>query len=414
RGSFLEHVLRDAGLRRCVVRPAQVGIVESAGEAAAGIDVVSVAAGAASVGTADPIEAPGDLPGPDDLSCIIYTSGTTGAAKGVVISWAQMAAIIGRIPRRLLSAQDTIYSPWPMFHVTGRSPLIAMVDVGGRVVLRERFVADQFWPDIRAFGCTSTTVGAVTGLLLARPERDDDADNPLRITLLGRIGQEGLRFLDRFATAGMAFYGSTELGFPIGNRDVSAATADVVGWIRPGYEARLVDPDGRDVEPGEVGELWVKPPDRRMILVEYLNQPERTAQAVVDGWYRTGDAMRQRPDGGFQFVDRMTDTIRRFGENISSSAMEEIVIGEADVLECAVIGVASPVTGQDVAVLVVPVPGVAIDPADLAGRLTERLPRFMRPAHVAVVESLPKTPNGKVRRVGLEAHLAGPATWRAL
>lgn len=414
RGEFLDHVLTDAAVRTCLARPEHVAVVTST-RAGAEIDVHAVPADTPPTTDATAVDVT-DLPGPADTSCIIYTSGTTGPAKGVVISWAQMSSIIGRIPREVLSSSDAVYSPWPMFHVTGRSPLISMADIGGRVVLRERFRADEFWDDVRTYACTSTTVGAGLSLLLARPERDDDADNPLRITLLGRVGREGIRFLERFDSTGMCFYGSTEVGFPIANRPITPDTVDVAGWPRPGYETRLVDEAGDDVPDGQVGELWVRPPDRRMILVGYLGKPEQTAQAVVDGWYRTGDAMRRRPNGSYQFVDRLRDTIRRFGENISSSALEEVVLDDPDVLECAAIGIPSEIAGQEVALLVVPSAADHPPAAVLAERLRSTLPRFMRPSLVAVVDELPKTPNGKVRKVGLDRVLheadGGAGMWR--
>ena len=97
----------------------------------------------------------------------------------------------------------------------------------------------------------------------------------------------------------------------------------------------------------------------------------------------------------------MRDTIRRFGENISSAALESAVLHEPDVLECAAVGVPSAVTGQDVLIAVVPHDGVTVDPADLAARLHDRLPRYMRPSYVVVVDAFPHTPNGKIRKVGL-------------
>ncbi len=411
RGSFLDHVLSDAGVRVCLTRPQYVATL-AASARAHDLDIVEAPESDPPTAAHEPLVVDA-LPEPDDISCVIYTSGTTGPAKGVVISWGQMAAIIDRIPRSRLSAADAAYAPWPVFHVTGRSPVISMVDAGARVVVRERFSLDAFWHDIRTHGCTTTTVAAVASLLLAQPEQPDDADNPLRITLLGRVGAEGLRFIDRFGTAGMSFYGSTEVGFPIANTDIGPGTADVIGWTRTGYDARVVGAEGDDLPDGEVGELWIRPPDRRLMLVEYLNQPERTAQAVADGWYRTGDAVRRRADGAFEFVDRMGDTIRRFGENISSTAVEDAVIAEPDVAQCAVFGVSSPVSGQDVAVLAVAAPGCDLDPSELAARLTDRLPRYMRPAYVGVVHDLPKTPNGKVRRVGLVELLDGDRVWRA-
>jgi carnitine-CoA ligase len=392
--------------------PEFVPVVKESG--VEGIDIVVAALdapiGAPIPGGVVPLDT---LPGPDGASCVIYTSGTTGPAKGVVISWAQMSANIGRIPRGWLSPDDAVYSPWPMFHVTGRSPMMSMADIGGRVVLRERFARSDFWADVRTHRCTSATVGAAVPLLLAEPERDDDADNPLRIVLFGRVGQDGRRFLDRFDATGISFYGSTEVGFPIGNRPIAPGTEHLAGCLRPGYEGRVVDDAGDDVAAGSVGELWIRPPDRRLILVEYLNQPRRTANAIVDGWYRTGDAFRQHPDGSFEFVDRMGDTIRRFGENISSAALESAVMGDSEVLECAAVGVASPVTGHDVLLFVVAQPGAVIDPALLAGRLADHLPRYMRPNYIAVVDELPRTPNGKIRKVDLAEAVDLGTAWQA-
>ncbi len=415
RGEFLRHVLVDAGVRLCLVRPGLEAVVGAVG--VDGLEIVTVPLDAPPVEHLEPLEAEHDV-SPDDVSCVIYTSGTTGPSKGVVITWAQMTANIGRIPREWLSGDDAVYAPWPMFHVTGRSPLVSMVDVGGRVVTRERFSLADFWDDVRAHGCTSTTVGAVTDLLLARPPRPDDADNPLRIVLFGRAGRSGVSFLERFDCRGMSFYGSTEVGFPIINPEITEASCDAVGWPRKGYRVRVVDPAGGgavsapEVAAGEVGELWVRPPDRRLILREYLAQPARTAEAVVDGWYRTGDAVRAQADGSVVFVDRLKDTIRRFGENISASALAVEIASDPEVLECAVVGVPWPVTGQEIHLLAVPAEGVELDPGALWPRLAARLPRYMRPGFVSVVDDLPKTPNGKIRRVDLSA-LGVDGAWRA-
>src|SRR5690606_35866607 len=101
-------------------------------------------------------------------------------------------------------------------HVTGRTPLLSMTDVGGRVVLRERFSASAFLDDVRAFGCTSTT--AYVPLVLATPEHPDDAENPLRVVFGGHNLRLGLRFARRFDVQVLDAYGSTEIGFPLVQR----------------------------------------------------------------------------------------------------------------------------------------------------------------------------------------------------
>jgi crotonobetaine/carnitine-CoA ligase len=409
-GEFLRHVLADSGAELCVVRLNQTSIVEGSG--VANLRAFVAADNRSSTSEARPFE-PRDLPAPDDVSCVIYTSGTTGPAKGVVIRWAQMSATIGRMPRSWFTEDDAVYSPWPMFHVTGRSPMFAMAQVGGRVVVREKFSAPDFWNDINKHRCTSTTCGAVTALILAAPERADDQDNPLRLVFFGKVGQLGVQFLERFGASGVSCYGSTEVGFPVVNRAIDRDSYEVAGWLRRGYDARVIDEHGTEVASGEVGELLVRPPDRRMIMREYLNHPERTEAAVVDGWYHTGDAVRIRPDGGVIFIDRMRDTIRRFGENISSAWLESVVVTDPELLECAAIGVASTVAGQEIHLLVVPSVRSATKPAELAARLRETLPKHMNPSYITVVDELPKTPNGKVRKVGLADEFDIENAWKA-
>jgi crotonobetaine/carnitine-CoA ligase len=224
----------------------------------------------------------------------------------------------------------------------------------------------------------------------------------LRIVFGGSDGRANLAFSERFGVRVCTSYGSTEIGFPIVNRRVDSTNAHVTGWARRGYQLRIVGPDERDVQPGQTGELLVRPPARELMLREYLGQPELTARAVVDGWFRTGDAVRMLDDGAVVFVDRLGDTIRRFGENISTLAVENVVSALPDVVECAVVGVPSPVAGQDVLLVVVP-PRAGLDPAALFDALRDCLPKHALPAYVAVCDELPKTVNGKTRKADLAA-----------
>lgn len=408
RGDFLTHALLDPGAALCVVREESVATVRDSG--VPGLRAVVVDRGT-SPGEGQPQRELTELPAPSDPACVIYTSGTTGLPKGVVLSWAQFAASVGRIPRSWLSAQDAVYCCHPMFHVTGRTPLLSMADVGGRVVLRERFSAGAFLEDVRRHGCTSTT--AYVALLLATAEREHDADNPLRVVFGSHNCALDEQFARRYDVHVIEAYGSTEVGFPLVLRSTPPDTEHRwCGRARRGYALRIVDADGQDVPDGSAGELWVRPPARPLMLLEYLNAPEATATAVQDGWYRTGDSVRRHPGGLVEFVDRLRDTVRRHGENISASAVEGTVTAEPDVLECAVLGVPDPVAGQELLLVVVPAPGAAVDPAELWERLTVRLPRYMLPAYVLVREALPRTPTNKVRKTGLLDELDLKLAWR--
>ncbi|MET0732872.1 MAG: AMP-binding protein [Casimicrobiaceae bacterium] len=408
RGTFLEHVFRDSGARHCFVRPEQIELAAAARSAGIATTVVEREDPCLLAAPAQPLES---YPTPGDVSTIIYTSGTTGAAKGVIVPWAQLASSIGRLPSAWLSANDVVYAPWPMFHVTGRTPLMSMAYAGGRVVLREKLSMAEFWRDVREHRCTSATVN--TTLLLATPERADDRDHCMRVVFGTGPGAPNLRLQERFGVRVVLCYGSTELGFPLANRHLDERSAPYVGWLREGYEGRIVDASGHEVADGGVGELHVRPPARELMMQGYLGQPEATAKAVVDGWYRTGDAFARDANGAFRFIDRLRDTIRRFGENISATGVETVVLADAQVAECCVTPVASTLAGQEILLLVVPRAGQTIDAAALYERLATNLPRYMRPAYIRVVNELPKTPSSKVRKVAL-GELASPAgAWRS-
>ena len=405
RGEFLTHVLTDSAARLALVRPEFRPLLS-----AAAIPVVTAEREAGL--PPDPAALPG-YPAVTDPACVIYTSGTTGPSKGVVLSWAQLSANIGRIPRSWLSGNDAVYCSHPMFHVTGRSPVVVMTDVGGRVVLRERFSASAFLPDVRAFGCTSTTVQS--GLVLATPESPDDRENPLRVAYAGHNIEMARRFGARFNVHVIDAYGSTEAGFPIVRRWTPDRGGNRCGRLRRGYQARIVGPDGNDVPGGTAGELWIRPPARPLMMLEYLRHPGATAAAIAGEWYRTGDVMIRHPGGEFEFLDRKRDTIRRLGENISASAVESAVAADPEVADCAVLGVPDPIAGYEVLLAVVPRHAAGhggFDPSALYARLSDRLPRYAWPAYIVVCRSLPKTPTHKVRKAGLLDTLDLGSAWR--
>jgi carnitine-CoA ligase len=415
RGEFLRHVLRDAGVARAFIRPVQVAGLLEAG-LPGDLELVETGAGSSQwdrvLGAAQPAAEPA-LPAAGDVATVIYTSGTTGPAKGVLVTWGQIANAVGLRPRRLLGPDDAYFAPWPPFHVMGLTPMAIMADVGGRVVLRNGPSVSQFWSDIDQYGCTCATIGPIARLLVDQPASPDDSRHALRSVVVGSAVPDIDEFRSRFGLEAMAVYGSSEIAYPLVSRHMDQGNRHLVGRLRTGYRARIVDGDLRDVPDGSVGELLVRPPHPCLASPGYLGQPELTARAWVDGYFRTGDAFIRHADGTFEFRDRLRDTIRRFGENISSTQLESAILEIDGVLECAAVGVPDEVSGQAIHLAVVPATGAQLDPAALMVRLTDILPRFMLPSYISLCEQLPKTPNGKIRKEQVRVGGVPADAWRA-
>ncbi|MEU7814973.1 hypothetical protein [Pseudonocardia sp. NPDC049154] len=179
---------------------------------------------------------------------------------------------------------------------------------------------------------------------------------------------------------------------------------------REGVEARLVDEHDMPVPPGAVGELVLRCADPWVTTTGYFRNPEATAEAWRNAWFHTGDALRQEPSGEYFYVDRVKDSIRRRGENISSYEVEVEVQAHPAVDEAAAIAVPSELGEDDVLVVVVPREGAEIDPAELLGFLLDRMPHYMVPRYVRVADALPRTPTMKVQKARLRAE-GSAAAW---
>jgi len=413
RGEFLRHVLTDAQVRRAFVRPEQIGGLAEAG-LPRDLELIEIGTGGSQW---DRLEAAAELAGEPalptagDVATVIYTSGTTGPAKGVLVTWGQIANAVGLRPRQLLGQGDAYFTPWPPFHVMGLTPMAIMADVGGRVVLRDGPSISQFWSDVDLHGCTCATIGPIARLLMDQPVRSDDSQHALRSVVMGPAVPDVDEFRARFQLEVMAVYGSSEIAYPLVSRHMDQSNRHLVGMLRPGYRARIVDEQLREVPDGSAGELLVQPPDRCVASPGYLGRPELTASAWVDGYFRTGDEFIRHPDGAFEFRDRRADTIRRFGENISSTLLESEIIKLEGVLECAVVGVPDEISGQAIHLAVVPARGAELDPDALISKLQLMLPSFMLPAYISLWEWLPKTANGKIRKEQIRAGGVPPDAW---
>jgi crotonobetaine/carnitine-CoA ligase len=279
---------------------------------------------------------------------------------------------------------------------------------GACFVLHERFSASRWATWIRQSGATVTNfVGVMMDFVWKQPAKPDDAENDLRCIFAAPTASSIVEaFRERFGVdAFVEVFGLTETCMPImtpygERRPPGAAGKAVRGW----FDVRLVDPETDEEVPVDtLGELVVRPVFPFTMSTGYFGMPDRTAEALRNCWFHTGDGLRRDRDGWFYFVDRLKDAMRRRGENISSYEVEQALLQHAGVAECAVVAVpADQEAGEDeVMAFVVPPRGVTTDAKDLWEFCDRRLPYFAVPRYLRFIDALPKTPSEKIQKVVL-------------
>ncbi|MGI9621925.1 MAG: AMP-binding protein [Acidimicrobiales bacterium] len=348
---------------------------------------------------------------PHEMSCILYTSGTTGPSKGVIIPWAQAhASATGCIPLDGLGPDDAWYSPYPMFHMSGKLALYASAIFGGRFVFRDSFKTDRFWDDVRGFGCTCTMlIGSTPAFVWNEPASSGDADHPLKNVLMAPTPEDPDAFTRRFGFRICSVFNMTEISCPVMS-GWELGPKGSAGRLRPGYEVRIVDTFDNALGPGELGEITVRAEDPWVLMAGYWRNAEATVDAWRNQWFHTGDAGTYDEDGYFYFVDRFKDAIRRRGENISSMELEAVANDCPAIVESAAVGVPSEYGEEEIMLYVVPA-AADFEPSELIDFLEPRLPGFMVPRFIASLDELPKTPTEKVRKQVLRDSAGSRAAW---
>lgn len=353
----------------------------------------------------------------EDLACVIFTSGTTGSAKGVMLPWDAWAfahSRAGAVPRSL--RQDKVaYVPFSLAHYSGRFPLYAAACEGIRICTRRGFKTDRWLADIRDLGAQWTSLlGGMGRFLLNTAPQPDDAENPLEFVIAAPVFPGIDQFRERFGIGKVhTSYGQSEITVVFssaGAYEVSEETMEYCGVPSSSVEVELIDKNGLPVELGLTGEMIVRPKGGTL-SVGYLNNPEATASTYRDGWIHTGDLFSRTWDGKYRFVDRKNDYLRRRGENISSFEVEREVLTFPAVRECAVYGVRSEFTEDDVMVAVVVDTERWVSPEALIEFLQGRLPSFAIPRYVELFDCLPKTATERVKKVQLRERGVSATTW---
>jgi len=335
---------------------------------------------------------------PWDVQSIIFTSGTTGPSKGVLSSYLHIFTNAGPETWHFVTGEDRFLINMPIFHIGGMGVIFVMLCRGGSIAVMDGFDTEKFWPFVRESKTTAFfLLGVMTTFLLKQEPSDDDKNHDVRLAFMVPLTETCTEFYERFGIDVYTIFNMTEISSPIVS-EPNPTKRGTCGKKREGVDVRLVDENDCEVAPGEIGEMIVRTDRPWGMNSGYYKNPEATAEAWRNGWFHTGDCFRQDDEGYFYFVDRMKDAMRRRGENISSFEVEAEVVAYPSVREAAAYAVPSDLGEDDVMISVAPVAGKDIDLKDLVEFLGERMPYFMVPRYIRVLDELPKTPSSKVMK----------------
>ncbi len=351
----------------------------------------------------------GTGPAPDDPDIgeatpllICYTSGSTGKPKGVVLSQGALECNADNSDdMHALTADDVILTTLPLFHVGGlNNQTTPALRAGCTLVLHPRFDADATFDAIEQAGITLTVlVPAQLDMMMAHRRWDGANFSRLRMITTGSciVPMHVIHAVHAKGIPLIQVYGSTET-CPIA---VYLKSCDAVrkagstGRVAARCQLRLVDEAGIAVAAGASGEILIKGDN---VMSGYWNAPQLTREALIDGWYHSGDMGHLDEDGYLTVDGRSKELIISGGENIYPAEIENLLIESLDVAEASVIGRPDERWGEIVVAVVVRKPGSELSGEEILKLLDGRVARYKQPKEVVLVDALPKTALGKVRK----------------
>lgn len=341
----------------------------------------------------------------DDPVQIIYTSGTTSRPKGVVLTHANMvfSGLYGDWEVSLRGS-DRVLTSMPACHSNFQlAALMPVITAGASLIIIEKYSATRFMKQIRHYKATVIQcVAMMLRTLLLQPVDPEEKNHCVREVLyfIPITDAEKEEFEQRFNMRIMNTYGSTEsIGWAITDPPVGARNWPSVGRAGLGYKARICDMEDNELPPGEVGEIQIKGERGRSVMLEYYNNPEATDNTFsADGWLKTGDQGYQDDNGWFYFVDRKVNMVKRSGENISTTELEEILEQHPAIAEAAVIGVPDPIRDQAIKAFVRFAPGESMTLAEVEQYCKDHMASFKVPTFYEVVEDFPRTCSMKIEK----------------
>ena len=367
---------------------------------------------------------PGTDAGLQRECAVLYTSGSTGKPKGCILGneyfllsgrrYVELGGLCAMEPGR-----ERLATPLPLVHMNAMAcSTIAMIMTGGCLIQLDRFHPRSWWQTVRDSRASIVHyLGVMPAMLLGMEPQPgpggDDFSGQVKFAFGAGVNpKHHAAFEQRFGFPLVEAWGMTETGnhgAVIANLEPRHVGSCCFGVPPDHLETRLVDEGGNTVATGEPGELLLRhrgEEPRRGFFSGYLKNPEATAEAWEQGWFHTGDVVRQDEAGAMYFVDRRKNVIRRSGENISALEVEAALGGDAAIAMAVVCPVPDDIRGDEVMACIIPAKGAARDlqtATDIARRSLETLAYFKIPGYIAFVDALPLTPSEKPKRGDIKA-----------
>jgi carnitine-CoA ligase len=352
-----------------------------------------------------------------DIGALFFTSGTTGPSKAVATTWHYLFRAAATVAAAWeFHSGDVLWTAMPLFHLSAAPTVLVPMLFGGTSVLAAEFHPDQVWDEVRACGAAGFAgAGAMVSLLWNLPPDSGDAKLPLRFISTAPISADMYRAIERrFGCRIVTMYGLTE-AFPIAYKSVSdEGVPGTSGRVSPAFDVRIIDEQGHPLPTGQVGQIACRARTTHAMSEGYVSSASGGPGVQVDPhpeWFRTGDLGVLDHDQNLTYVDRVKDSLRRRGENVSSVEVETTVMRHPAVLEAAAVGIPSELGEDDILVVVTLQPDATVDYVELLDFCSARMPYFCVPRYLEVLDEIPKNVIGRVRKDVLRGRGLGAGAW---
>ena len=356
-----------------------------------GINLEQLMASAASTARAVEMER-------DEPAAIVYTSGTTGFPKGATLSHGNIISNMYSKNRCCgMQSDDRLLLYLPLFHCFGQNAILnAGLNACATIVLQRRFDPEQVLETIATQGITMFFGVPTVFIKLLNMDTSGYNLKSVRYYFTAAAPMSGevvQQWQEKYGCVIHEGYGLTETSpFACYNHDLKYKLGSIGAPIE-NVEMKIINSDGKEVKPGELGEIVVRGPN---VMLGYWNRPIETAQVLRNGWFHTGDIGMMDEDGYFYLVDRLKDMINVSGFKVYPAEVENVLYAHPAIAECAVYGTSDPVKGEIVKAKILLKAGFAVTQEDIIAFCSEKMANYKIPGTIKFIHSLPKNATGKI------------------